>query len=108
MTLRLWPRSLAARTAVVLLVGLVVVQIAGLGIHALDRLDVQRLAQAREIAVRVIGIYRTVMMTAPERRAAVLEELRRAPGLIAELAKDPRPPDPMTNGRSDSGCCGST
>ena len=72
-----------------LLAGLVVVQVAGLGIHALDRLDALRLAQAREIAVRVIGTYRTVMMTAPERRAAVLEELRRAPGLTAELAKDP-------------------
>jgi signal transduction histidine kinase len=91
-TLRLWPRSLAARTAVVLLAGLVVVQIAGLGIHALDRLDALRLAQAREIAVRVIGTYRTVMMTAPERRTAVLEELRRAPGLTAELAKDPPAP----------------
>ena len=60
MTLRLWPRSLAARTALVLLVGLVVVQVAGLTIHALDRIDVQRLAQARDIAVRVVSIYRTV------------------------------------------------
>jgi hypothetical protein len=49
-TFRLWPRSLAARTALVLIVGLVVVQVAGLGIHALDRIDVQRLAEAREIA----------------------------------------------------------
>ena len=62
MTLRLWPRSLAARTALVLLVGLVVVQAAGLTIHALDRIDLQRLAQARYVAVRVVGIYRAVMM----------------------------------------------
>ena len=48
MRLRLWPRSLAARTALVLLVGLVVVQVAGLTIHALDRIDMQRLAQARD------------------------------------------------------------
>ena len=80
MTLRLWPRSLAARTAVVLLVGLVVVQVAGLTIHALDRIDVQRLAQARDVAVRVVSTYRTVMMTAPERRDAVLGDLRRVPG----------------------------
>ena len=56
MIVRLWPRSLAARTALVLIVGLVVVQVAGLGIHALDRIDVQRLAEAREIAVRVVSV----------------------------------------------------
>ena len=61
--LRLWPRSLAARTAVVLLAGLAVVQVAGLTIHALDRIDVQHLAQARDVAVRVVGIYRAVMMS---------------------------------------------
>ncbi len=89
MRLRLWPRSLAARTAFVLIAGLVVVQIAGLTIHALDRVDALRLAQTREIAVRVISIYRTVMMTAPERREAVLDELRHVPGVTAELSRDP-------------------
>ena len=63
MKLRLWPRSLAARTAVVLLVGLAIVQMAGLTIHALDRLDVQRLGQARDLAVRVVGVYRTMALT---------------------------------------------
>ena len=47
MRLVLWPRTLAARTATVLLVGLVAVQSAGLLIHALDRIDLQRLAQGR-------------------------------------------------------------
>lgn len=89
MTFRLWPRSLAARTASVLIVGLVVVQVAGLGIHALDRIDVQRLAQAREIAVRVISLYRTVMMTAPERRAALMDELQHSPGIRADLSQTP-------------------
>ena len=89
MKLRLWPRSLKARTAVVLLVGLAVVQVAGLAIHALDRIDVQRLAQARVIAVRVVGVYRTVMMTSPDRRAGVLAELDKEPGLTAEIDQDP-------------------
>lgn len=89
MRLRLWPRSLAARTALVLLVGLVVVQGAGLAIHALDRIDVQRLAQARDVAVRVIGTYRTVMLTTPDRRETVLAELHRAPGLTAEISAAP-------------------
>jgi signal transduction histidine kinase len=93
-TLRLWPRSLAARTALVLLVGLVVVQVAGLTIHALDRIDIQRLAQARDIAVRVVSTYRTVMMTAPERREAALAELRPEPGYSAELTPGPPHADP--------------
>ena len=84
MTLRLWPRSLAARTALVLLVGLAVVQVAGLTIHALDRIDVQHLAQARYVAVRVVGTYRAVMMASPAQREAVLAE--RSTGLTAELS----------------------
>ena len=93
MRLRFWPRSLAARTALVLIAGLVVVQIAGLTIHALDRVDALRLAQTREIAVKVISLYRTVMMTAPERREAVLDDLHHAPGVTAELARDPPTPE---------------
>ncbi len=58
---RLLPRSLAARTALVLLLGLAVVQAGGLTIHALDRMDIQRLAQMRDLAVRVMVIYRNVM-----------------------------------------------
>lgn len=89
MRLRLWPHSLAARTALVLLVGLIVVQVAGLAIHALDRIDIQRLAEAREVAVRVIGNYRTVMLTIPDRRDAVLAELHHTPGLTAEMSDSP-------------------
>jgi signal transduction histidine kinase len=91
MRIRLWPGSLAARTAVVLLVGLAMVQVAGLTIHALDRLDVQRLGQARDLAVRVVGVYRTMALTDGPRRAAVLAELHRGPDLVPELS--PSPPD---------------
>jgi signal transduction histidine kinase len=98
-TFRLWPRSLAARTAFVLLVGLILVQVAGLAIHAMDRIDVQRLAQARNLAVRVVGLYRTVVLTTPEQRAEVLAELHRGPDLSAELSKEPPvtdlPPMPL-------------
>lgn len=102
MRLRVWPRSLAARTALVLLVGLVVVQVAGLTIHALDRIDVQRLAQARDVAVRVVSTYRMVMMTTPDRRETVLAELQRAPGHNVELGHDPPivdPPDAVPFGQ---------
>ncbi len=93
MTIRLWPRSLAARTAWVLLLGLIVVQGAGLTIHALDRLDVQRLAQARDIAVRVISLYRTMALTDPPRRAAVLADLHRGSNLVPALSASPPDPD---------------
>jgi hypothetical protein len=86
---RLWPRSLAARTAFVLLVGLIIVQAAGLAIHAMDRIDLQRLSQARNLAFRVVGLYRTIELTAPADRASVLGELRHGPGLSAELSAAP-------------------
>ncbi|MFC7540860.1 hypothetical protein ACFQU2_17265 [Siccirubricoccus deserti] len=43
----LWPGSLAGRTALVLLLALTVIQAAGLTIHALDRVDLQRFSQGR-------------------------------------------------------------
>jgi hypothetical protein len=87
--LRFWPRSLAARTALVLLVGLAIVQSAGLTIHALDRIDVQRLAELRTVAVRTVGIYRTIELTDPAQRPEVLAELHRGPDLTADLSSSP-------------------
>ncbi|MDQ2804145.1 MAG: hypothetical protein M3Y41_16265 [Pseudomonadota bacterium] len=86
----LWPQSLAARTAMVLLLGLAVVQAAGLTIHALDRMDVQRLAQARSLAERVMGFYRAMVLTAPAEREAVLRGMQQhGPGLTVTLARTP-------------------
>ncbi len=86
MKLRIWPRSLAARTAVVLLLGLAVVQAAGLTIHALDRMELLRLAQARELAARVMSVYRNVVNVDADQRAAVLADMRRLPGVGIELS----------------------
>ena len=83
--MQLWPRSLATRTTLVLLVALTLVQIAGLTIHALDRIDLQRLAQTRDIGVRVMGIYRSVVLTAPDRRGAVVRDLDLRDGSSAVL-----------------------
>ena len=71
---RIWPGSLAARTALVLLLSLMLVQVAGLTIHALDRMDVIREAQEREAAVRSVSLYRSVLLAAPGMRAAVVKE----------------------------------
>ncbi len=94
MRLRGWPRSLAARTAVVLLLGLALVQSAGLVIHGLDRIDLQRLAQARDVAERVVGVYRTIAAAAPAQREVVAAEFRRGPGVHVELS--PTPPTGVT------------
>ena len=89
MTLRLWPRSLGARTAVVLLAGLALVQVIGLVIHGLDRVDLQRLGQARDVAERVVGVYRSFVATPAPQRPALLSELRRGTALTVEMADTP-------------------
>ncbi len=86
---RLWPRSLATRTAAVLLVGLMAVQVAGLTIHALDRIDMQQVAQVRELAGQIFSLYRAVAATAPERRGEVLAALHRNPRFAVALSNAP-------------------
>jgi signal transduction histidine kinase len=95
---RLWPRSLATRTAAVLLAGLMLVQIAGLTIHALDRIDIQQVAQIREVAGQIFSLYRAVAATAPDRRAEVLAALRRNPRFAVAMSSAPPVTDlpPMT------------
>ena len=87
---RLWPRSLGGRTALVLLASLVVVQVAGLAIHALDRREALRFAQARDIALRVMTIYRTVALTDPATRADVVRAIDAREDVTVRL--DPAPP----------------
>lgn len=91
LTLRLWPRSLGARTALVLLASLAVVQVAGLAIHALDRRDALRFAQIRDVAVRAISVYRTIALADPDSRAAVVRAIdARESGIAVQL--DDAPP----------------
>jgi signal transduction histidine kinase len=69
----------------VLVASLVVVQVAGLTIHALDRLDVLRLAQARDIAVRTMGLFQVVALTPPAQRPALLAGQSQRHGTEARL-----------------------
>ena len=94
MSWRLLPRTLAARTGLALVAGLMVTQLAGLAIHAIDRLDLQHLGQARELANGVIELYRTVVLTAPEDRTKLLHDMTLPQGFAAQLAIDP--PNDMT------------
>ena len=98
--LRLWPRSLAGRTALVLLLALTLAQAAGLLIHALDRVDLQRFAQSREITARAFGLWRTAVLSPPERRAAAVAEAETPAGLAASLdaeafVRPDMPPPPL-------------
>ncbi|MGH3261421.1 MAG: hypothetical protein ACRDNS_05435, partial [Trebonia sp.] len=94
--LRLWPRSLAARTATVLLIGLALVQALGLTIHAFDRIDVVRLAQAHVTAERVMDLYRTVVATDPDSRATALAAIPLPTGVHAQMSDSP-PVHPLTD-----------
>ncbi|MFZ6764075.1 ATP-binding protein [Roseomonas sp. KE0001] len=86
---RLLPRSLAGRTAFFLTLALMAVQAAGLTIHALDRVDLQRFALSREITARAGGAWRAAMLSPPMLREAVLSDLDLPVGLQVELSAMP-------------------
>lgn len=83
--IHLWPRSLAARTAFVLLVGLIVVQTLGLGIHTLDRNDLVRLAAVRVFTFRVMSIYRDLAEIPVDQRKARLGDISLPKGYRVEV-----------------------
>jgi signal transduction histidine kinase len=97
----LWPRTLASRTALVLLLGLVLVQVAGLTIHALDRVDLQRFQQAREISQRSFTLWRGLAAAPPQARPLLLQEFDMPAGVRVTLDDEPasrphHPPPPAT------------
>ena len=87
--MRIWPGSLAGRTALLLLIGLILVQAAGLTIHALDRVELQTFIQTREIAGRGFMLWRNLAALPSERRNAVLPDIELPAGLTASY--DPQP-----------------
>lgn len=86
---RLWPASLAGRTALVLLLGLMAVQALGLTIHAFDRVELQRASETREISVRAFNLWRALIISSPDRRAAIISEADLPASLSASY--DPHP-----------------
>lgn len=83
------PASLGGRTAFWLILALMLVQAAGLTIHALDRVDLQRFIHAREIAGRAFGAWRTAVLAPPDRRGQLISDIDLPEGLTVEL--DPAP-----------------
>ncbi len=93
-----WPASLAARTALVLLAGLLLSQVGGLTLHALDRAELLHSAQEHEMSRRVMTIYRSVVLARPEQRANLIDQSRFpadiAISLSAEVPNFTLPPAP--------------
>ncbi len=86
---QLWPKSLAGRTALVLLTSMMLAQAAGLAIHALDRQDLLILAQQRDAAVQAISLYRVVFLSIQGQAAATLAGAEMSEGVSAQLERDP-------------------
>jgi hypothetical protein len=96
---RLWPSTLAGRTFLVLLLGLLIAQLVGLAIHGLDRVEALRLHQLREQGDRVVQLWRAVATTPAGGRAQVLRDFDFPAGMSATLDDQPRtsatPPPPF-------------
>ncbi len=86
---RPWPSSLASRTLFTLLLGLILVQAAGLTIHAFDRIELQRNAELHNLGLRAMNIYKSVVSTAVAERAAALKEMDLGAGVTGHLAFGP-------------------
>jgi signal transduction histidine kinase len=87
---RIWPTSLAARTALVLLGGLLLSQVGGLMLHALDRAEMLHSAQEHEMARRLMSTYRGLVLARPEQRANLIDQAR-VPGDLALSLSEAEP-----------------
>jgi signal transduction histidine kinase len=84
----LLPKGLAARTALVMLASLIVVQVAGLLIHAMDRVDLQRMGQLHDAAIRAATLYRSVALSASPDRESAIDDFEAEGDALAVLAPD--------------------
>ncbi len=95
-----WPRSLAARTALVLMLTLTLVQIGGLTIYATDRIGLQREMQLRDIATRAMALRRSLEPLTPAQRRQMVARAagqlhRGVVSLQATAPRDALPPAPQ-------------
>jgi len=86
-----WPQSLAARTSLLLIVGLGVIQAVGLMIHAFDRIDLDHRMQAHDVQLHVLSIYRSIAETLPSERAAEVATLHLPSHFHVTLGPGPNP-----------------
>lgn len=93
---RLLPQSLAARTTLLLIGGLGVIQVVGLTIHAMDRFDFDQRMIHERARSKVFTYYRAIVETAPTDRARELAALHLPEGVSMTLTPGPEPD--MVNG----------
>ena len=83
------PSSLATRTALVLLGGLMVTQVGGLMLHALDRIEMLHTAQEHDLSRRVMTLYRAMVLAPPEQRGNLIDQPRETNDLKVTLSTEP-------------------
>ncbi len=76
-----------------LLTGLALVQAGGLFFYTLDRQDLQRLALAQELGLRIGSLYRSVVLAPPDDRTTLLHDLDPASHFKATLDQGPASSD---------------
>lgn len=85
---RLWPRSLVGRSALVLLLGVVVSNLIGLLVYSGDRFDVLTSARGQDLAERMAEVVRAFEAAEPADRAGLARSMRR-PGLYISWSSAP-------------------
>jgi len=98
-TRRLWPRSLLGRTILVLLLGVLASNLAGLAVYSGDRLDVALGARSRQIAQQVAAAADEIEGLAPPLRRQRLREFRQ-PGLRLAWGRRPWSSDDLSGWRN--------
>lgn len=86
---RFWPYSLAARTGLLLIIGIGLVEACGLMIHTLDRLDFDRTTQEQEAANRATAIYRDISEVDSVDRLDEINDLDPIHGFTIFLSNQP-------------------
>jgi signal transduction histidine kinase len=92
-TFTILPRSLAGRTALILLIGFALIQLLGLVIHTFNQINLARIEEQREVATRDVIIYRHIAYAAPEDRAALVAGEPKSHGTTIQLCNAPPPLD---------------
>jgi signal transduction histidine kinase len=90
-TFTILPRSLAGRTALILLIGFALIQLLGLVIHTFNQINLARIEEEREVATRDVIIYRHIAYAPPKDRAALVAGEPMSHGTTVQLCKAPPP-----------------
>jgi len=88
-TFSILPRSLAGRTAIILLIGFALIQLLGLVIHTFNEINLAKIEEQREVATQDVIIYRHIAFTAPQDRAAMVAAEPRSHGTTVALSDAP-------------------